>query len=55
MEDDISFTEVVARSKSIAEVLWLLKRARVGSNYDMVRSRVDQLGLSTSHWVRLSP
>lgn len=52
METEEQFRQAVSEAKSVAEVLLLLRRARVGTNYKMVRERISSLGISTAHWMR---
>ena len=47
---DSKFKLVVSNSKSISDILRILGRARVGSNYDLVRSEINRLKLDTSHF-----
>lgn len=52
MGTDEEFAEVVKQANSVADVLRLVRRARVGTNYAVVRERISSLGLSTNHWKR---
>jgi len=47
---DIQFTQAVAQSRSVAQVLKHLGLNATGSNYMTVWSTVARLGVSTSHW-----
>jgi len=51
---DAEFIEVVQRATSICGVLGLLHKAKVGTNYSMVRTRMAGLGLQPQ-WVRPVP
>jgi len=44
------FSNIVAESLNISEVLLKMKRSRVGSNYKLVTRLIAELGLSTDHW-----
>lgn len=47
---DKQFTEIVLQSLSVSDVVVAMGRARVGTNYQLVRDRISALGLDTSHW-----
>ena len=49
---DREFVETLADSSSISDLLNRLGRARVGTNYDWVKSKIENLGLDTSHFGR---
>lgn len=49
---DEEFHEAVALTTSIAGLLDLLGRARVGTNYELARKTIKELEADTSHWSR---
>jgi hypothetical protein len=51
---DAEFIEIVKQATSICGVLNLLHKARVGTNYKMVRERLTKLNLQP-HWVKPTP
>lgn len=46
------FRIAVAESTSVSGVVQRIGRARVGTNFDLVRKEIARLNLDTSHWVR---
>jgi hypothetical protein len=46
------FLDLVQSTTSIAQMLTRLGRARVGSNYTLIREAITSLEVSTTHWTR---
>jgi len=48
---DLEVVSAVQQGRSVSEVLRLLKRAKVGSNYRVVREVIQRLQINTAHWL----
>jgi hypothetical protein len=50
--EDREIAHAVQVSHSLSETVYVLKRAKVGSNFQLVRRVIERLGLDTTHWTR---
>lgn len=47
---DKTFIKIVEDANSVSDVIKAMKKALVGTNYEVVRTRIKALGLDVSHW-----